>query len=762
MIWPSWARGAWASAAVFLAASLAINRELLPHLTNALPGNAGDPMLNAWTLAWVGQTAVTDPAQLWHAPIFHPQANTLAMSEHLFGIALIAAPVYWATGNAVLAYNVAFLLGFAFLGWTTFLLGRAITKRDDAALMAGLALMCSPYFVSSQVARLQMLSAGWSVLTLYWLRLWLSTNRGRTLAAFAACWTMQLLSNLYLGIFVALPAMLVAVDGLRRLDVVSACRRLLPFAAAVLLVAATAAPILVKYREVHDQLDFGHSADEVRRYSATLRSYVSVINGHDSSWLWHEGASDRALFPGELLALLAIVGVVRILRQQAPARPDEPPPTVFVGIALLTFVLALGPELSVSGERTGIPGPFALVVAAVPALDSVRAPGRLAAFVVLACGALAAVGAEGLLRRHTARARAGLVIATAVFGLWTSQRHYDWLYLFADEDRSDTAAYEWLATQPRGVVLEMPVVGFFQAQPRVAGGSVTLRYQLASLRHGHRLVNGSSGFDTPLMTLLQGTASPFMRLDTVGEALRALRAIGTRFVVAHRHEYLPELYAYFDDVQRTIRQDTAQVEAVRDFGTTAVYTLRPAPGVERPVPRAHVAGEDLHITTSHSHDVAHHIVDDEIDTRWMAPQHGRTWVQVDLRRANVLSGVKLASPKLGVGHYPQHLRVSGTTPDGRRHVLFDGPTVFQAMTTAALEPAEPGVRITWPAIELTALRFEQVGFGRDRQWAIYEMRLLETRRLSSPPPAGRPGSARTDDAAGSGTAARLLNQHPGS
>jgi hypothetical protein len=400
---------------------------------------------------------------------------------------------------------------------------------------------------------------------------------------------------------------------------------------------------------------------------------------------------------------------------------------VFVGIALVIVALTLGPELSVSGEPTGIPGPFALLVAAVPVVDSVRAPGRLAVFVVLACGALAAVGAEGLLRRHTARARAGLLIATAAFGLWTSQRHYDWLYLFADEDRSDTAAYEWLAAQPRGVVLEMPIVGWFQAQPRVAGASVTLRYQLASLRHGHRLVNGSSAFDTPLMTLLQGTASPFMQLDTIGEALRGLRAIGTRYVVAHRHEYLPELYSYFDDIQRTIRQDTAQVEAVRDFGTTAVYTLRPALRIERPVAGAQMAVDDLSITTSHSHDVAHHIVDDEIGSRWTAPQHGRTWVQVDLRRASVLTGVKLASPKLGVGHYPQHLRVFGTTPDGRRHVLFDGPTVFEAMTTAALEPAEPGVRITWPAIELTGLRFEQVGFGRDRQWAIYEMRLLETR-----------------------------------
>ena len=86
----------------FVVVALVLNRELLPHLTDALPGNAGDPMLNAWILSWVSDTAVSSPSALWNAPIFHPHPNALAFSEHLIGIAVFVAPIYWLTGDPIL------------------------------------------------------------------------------------------------------------------------------------------------------------------------------------------------------------------------------------------------------------------------------------------------------------------------------------------------------------------------------------------------------------------------------------------------------------------------------------------------------------------------------------------------------------------------------------------------------------------------------------------------------------------------------------
>ena len=116
------------------------------------------------------------------------------------------------------------------------------------------------------------------------------------------------------------------------------------------------------------------------------------------------------------------------------------------------------------------------------------------------------------------------------------------------------------------------------------GASVTLRYQLATLRHRKPLINGSSGFVSPLVTLFQGAASPLTTLDTVDDALGIVRAIGGRYVVVHLHEYRTGTRGHIAQVLDHMRADTHQVESVLDFGSTKVLTLTAAPAARAPVP----------------------------------------------------------------------------------------------------------------------------------------------------------------------------------
>jgi hypothetical protein len=371
-----------------------------------------------------------------------------------------------------------------------------------------------------------------------------------------------------------------------------------------------------------------------------------------------------------------------------------------------------------------VPSPYAWLVEVVPGMSGIRAPGRLAVFVVLSLGVLAGVGAAALLAGRRRAFRIAAVIAVAAFCLRDGHRNYDWLALLPGEVPSATAAYAWLATQPPAALLEMPVVTDFQGQRPYAGGSVTLRYQLASLRHGHALVNGSSGFVTPLVTLLQSHSSPFTTLDTVDDALRALRAIGTRYIVFHRHEYLPEVLDHADEVQAAMRADSAQVESEREFGSTVVLTLRPAPLATPPVPVELVARAHYDVSASHDSEAVARLTDDDLGTRWRAPQDGAPWIKVQLRRARMVHGVKLAMPRFAVADYPYHLRIVGTDTQGDEHVLFDGPTVYDAALTAVFEPAEPGVRIHWAPMPLAKVRIEQPVAAGDRRWTVYELHVL--------------------------------------
>src|SRR5688572_27283965 len=87
---------------------------LRPAAYLGAPVGPGDPFLNLWILGWGMQAFVSDPASIltgrvFDANIFYPAGNTLAYSDHLLLQSGLLAPLYAATGNVVLCYNVLLL-----------------------------------------------------------------------------------------------------------------------------------------------------------------------------------------------------------------------------------------------------------------------------------------------------------------------------------------------------------------------------------------------------------------------------------------------------------------------------------------------------------------------------------------------------------------------------------------------------------------------------------------------------------------------------
>ena len=89
---------------------------------------------------------------------------------------------------------------------------------------------------------------------------------------------------------------------------------------------------------------------------------------------------------------------------------------------------------------------------------------------------------------------------------------------------ADRAAYEWLATQPPGPMIELPL-----GDPDPA-----VRYQFRTLIHGNRIVNGYSGYGSALQDFLRGPPST----EGAGaDQLAMFRALGLRYVVIHGQLY---------------------------------------------------------------------------------------------------------------------------------------------------------------------------------------------------------------------------------
>ena len=143
---------------------------------------------------------------MWDAPIFVPERNTLAYSEHFAGQAFQALPVYWLTGNPLLAYNLIFLSTFVLSGVGAYLLVRELTGSRLGGTVAG-ALFAVNEYRGASLSHLHTLSAHWVPIALVGLLVFARSGSRRALAAGAlsvvALNTSSGYYMLYFGPFIA-------------------------------------------------------------------------------------------------------------------------------------------------------------------------------------------------------------------------------------------------------------------------------------------------------------------------------------------------------------------------------------------------------------------------------------------------------------------------------------------------------------------------------------------------------------------------------
>ena len=248
---------------------------------------------------------------------------------------------------------------------------------------------------------------------------------------------------------------------------------------------------------------------------------------------------------------------------------------LYAAIAAVAFLLSMGPEPALANGLRFSTGPYDWLAAVVPGLEGLRAPVRFAAVVYLALAVLAAYGASRLLGRVNAPAlRAAIVLVLGVAAIAEGYIGPLPLERFPSADMAgDRAAYEWLATQPPGPMIELPL-----GDPDPA-----VRYQFRTLIHGNRIVNGYSGYGSALQDFLRGPPST----ESGGaDQLAMFRALGLRYVVIHGQLYGDA--AIGPRVVDDMRVDASTSRGRRREGRSTIVELRPRRGgaaASRPAPR---------------------------------------------------------------------------------------------------------------------------------------------------------------------------------
>lgn len=339
--------------AAYTVITLVMTWPLARGIARDVPWDLGDSILNIWILAWDGQQLRAilggDVSRLQHffdANIFYPAPQTLAYSDHLFAQAAAIFPVYAATGNPILCYNLLFLSTFVLSGLGMYLLVRELTGSSIAGLVAGLLFAFAPYRIP-QSSHLQVLSSQWMPFTLYGVRRYFETGRVRALAGASLALVAQ---NLSCGYYLLYFPPFVAAYVLWEI----AQRRLwrhrtvwIRLSLAALGVAAATIPFILPYAELRAVLAASRSLPEVARYSADVYSYATASAGLT---LWGAVAQafpkpEGELFPGVVPIVLAAVGLIVGVVDAARARCTTPRRAAFNQLPFLRgsrwFVIAL-------------------------------------------------------------------------------------------------------------------------------------------------------------------------------------------------------------------------------------------------------------------------------------------------------------------------------------------------------------------------------------------------------------------------------------
>lgn len=304
----------WVAVAAFVGyalLSVILTYPLVANLATAVKDH-GDPLLNAWILAWETHWLTTGQLSgFLDANMFYPYERTLAYSELLLTQSLLALPLQLVAHNPILSYNILVLLAMTTSAFGCFLLATHLTGQPLAGMVAGLVFAYCP-FMFDHLSHLQVLSAGGIPMTLFFLHRFQETRRTSTLLLCALFYLLQVFANGYYALYLTLIAGLFLLHNIASRSRWTDTRMWRQLLLVVVLLIAVAGPVLFPYLSTHREMGFVRSITT----QASLTSYVAtsprnLLYGDLTSGVSQPEAN---LFPGALALVLALLGAVSGLR----------------------------------------------------------------------------------------------------------------------------------------------------------------------------------------------------------------------------------------------------------------------------------------------------------------------------------------------------------------------------------------------------------------------------------------------------------------
>lgn len=491
-------------AALFVVASLALTWPLALHLKTHIPlGSetaATVPNLNLWSLWWNLNRLPHAYQGYWDAPIFAPLQGTFAFSEPHFLTGLLAAPLWLATHDVVLAYNFILLVFLMLNGACAYLLMRGLSIEPLPAQLSAHLIQALP-FVTRELGVLQLTALFAILLTLHFARRFAISRAPRDALGLSLSVAATYLITNYYALMLSFFLLALAPFVFRREWL--AWQPVATLLLAALLGAALLAPFVLRQQAILKDYLLTRSTEIIAANSASLADYAFLPRATIGYRLWNRRvtlAHSQRLYPGSGLLVFGVWGAIAGWRRREWRRWSS------FCIAGVVLALTLSCGLNLNTASLGLPAwqPYEVLRAAYPGLRQLRSPFRFGLFVQLFLALLAGLGLAAIYRGWRWSGRRWALIALCTLAL--AELFPAPLRLAEVPYRHDESWMRWLARQPPGtVVAHVP----FPESGEVEDLEQTTRWMLAQIRHGQPMVNGYSGFSPTSYLLLQSAMSGF-------------------------------------------------------------------------------------------------------------------------------------------------------------------------------------------------------------------------------------------------------------
>jgi hypothetical protein len=568
---------------------------LVLHLPSRIAPDLGDPVRTAWEVAWVGHAMLHNPLHVFDANTFYPHPNSLAFSDSLLGYGPAG---FFGSGTvaALVRYNLLFLFAWSLCFVGAYLLARELGLGRLGGTAAGVAFAYAPYRVT-EAGHLHVISSGGLALGLFLLiRGYRRSSRILVLAGWiVSAWQISLGFTLGLQ-FAYLLAILAALlllqwwrgHGLERAGSAMPAPApqgeegdseprpagrgaLLPRRVLAVTCIGIALLGLVTIYQARPYLKVSHDYPTAKRTIKEVKNYSSgpaaLLAASSENRVWGDATSgmrakvhsknESVLFPGGLILLLALVGLVGVRGSPFTTR-------LRLGLAagiVVCSILGLGLGL------TGAGYPYRLVYDYAPGWNGVRVPGRIFTLATLFYALLAGAGAQLLVRRlrpwagrQSLRSLPALAGAALVIGIV-----------------GEGAGHLAHPVVPQPARAEVGLAGPLLDLP--TDGPADRLWQYFSTDGFYKIPVGNSTFDFRAVDDLRGGMSGFPDRASIEK----LRFYGIRTVVLHlRMPRLPGIVGYAHAEPPNASAAAAKPVAGlgvtrRQVGSIVIYRIEPGP-----------------------------------------------------------------------------------------------------------------------------------------------------------------------------------------